>query len=34
MSKIVVVVASNREKHLQEFLKAWAPHPWEEMIIL
>jgi Reversibly glycosylated polypeptide len=34
MSKIVVVVASNREKHLQEFLTAWAPHPWQEMIIL
>jgi hypothetical protein len=34
MLKIIVVVASNRAKELQEFLSAWAPHPWGEMIIV
>jgi hypothetical protein len=34
MSKIMMVVASNREKCLQEFLTAWNPPPWGEMIVV
>jgi Reversibly glycosylated polypeptide len=34
MSKITAVVASNREKSLQEFLAAWNPPPWDETIVV
>jgi hypothetical protein len=34
MLKTFVVVASNREKYLQEFLTAWAPAPWHAAIIV
>ncbi len=33
-AKVLAVVASNRGKSLQEFLKAWAPFPWDETLIV
>jgi hypothetical protein len=34
MSKITVVVASNRQECVQEFLRAWSPPPWDETIVI
>ena len=33
-TKVVAVVASNREKCLHEFLAAWSPAPWDETIVV
>jgi hypothetical protein len=32
--KLIAVVASNRQKNLQEFLRAWSPPPWDATIII
>jgi hypothetical protein len=32
--KVVTVVATNRDQSLKEFLRAWAPLPWRETIIV
>ena len=32
--KVVAVVASNRSDSLSEFLAAWTPSPWDEIIIV
>ena len=34
MTKLVAVVASNREPCLDEFLAAWAPIPWDETVVV
>jgi reversibly glycosylated polypeptide len=34
MPKTTIVVASNREKFLQEFVTAWSPLPWDETIVI
>jgi hypothetical protein len=31
---VVAVVASNRERCLQDFLSAWTPAPWDETIVV
>ena len=33
-TKVVTVVASNREDGLQKFLRAWIPAPWDELIVV
>jgi hypothetical protein len=34
MSKVVAVVASNREKMLQTFLSVWTPPPWDCLVVV
>jgi len=34
MPKVIVVVASNRERRVQEFLTAWSPPTWDEIIVV
>jgi hypothetical protein len=34
MTRVVAVVASNRETCLREFLEAWTPGPWDELVIV
>jgi hypothetical protein len=34
MTKVVAVVASNRETYLHEFLAAWSPAPWNAMVVV